>query len=102
YSSRECITMTEPAASTDVLYVVADHVATITLNRPHRRNALNFAAYDQLEAAFRKSAADPEVRCVVVTATDPAFCSGDDVGEIMAAPDAVARRAAEPLAVQHR
>ena len=65
------------------------HVAVITLDRPHRRNALNYRAYDQLEAAFRAASEDPQVRCVVVTGADPAFCSGDDVGEIMAGPKAV-------------
>ena len=65
------------------------HVALITLDRPHRRNALNYRAYDQLEAAFRAASADDDVRCVVVTGADPAFCSGDDVGEIMAGPKAV-------------
>jgi enoyl-CoA hydratase/carnithine racemase len=94
--------MTEAASTPDVLYATANHIATITLNRPHRRNALNFPAYDQLEAAFRKAANDPDVRCVVVTGADPAFCSGDDVGEIMAGPNAYAKRAAEPPAVQHR
>jgi len=67
------------------------HVAVITLNRPHRRNALNYQAYDELEAAFRAASADPEVRCVVVTGADPAFCSGDDVAEIMAGPRAASK-----------
>ncbi len=77
---------------------VAAHVATITLDRPHRRNALNYRAYDQLEAAFRAASADAQVRCVVVTGADPAFCSGDDVGEIMAGPKAASQapRAREP------
>jgi enoyl-CoA hydratase/carnithine racemase len=70
----------------DVTYVVNQHVATLTLNRPHRRNALNWNAYAQLEAALRRASAEPEVRCVVVTGADPAFCSGDDVMEIMAGP----------------
>jgi len=68
---------------------VDDHVAVITLDRPHRRNALNYQAYDELEASFRAASADPEVRCVIITGADPAFCSGDDVGEIMAGPKAV-------------
>ena len=63
-----------------VVCALDDHVATITLNRPERRNALNYRAYDELEQAFRAATADPEVRCVIVTGTDPAFCSGDDVG----------------------
>ena len=60
-----------------------DHVARITLFRPEIRNALNPEAYAQLEAAFREAQRNPEVRCVVLTGTDPAFCSGDDVKEIM-------------------
>ena len=72
------------------------HVCVITLDRPHRRNALNYRAYDQLEAAFRAASEDPQVRCVVVTGADPAFCSGDDVGEIMAGPKAVSAAPAAP------
>lgn len=58
-------------------------VAVITINRPERRNALNRRAYDEVEAAFRAASADPEVRCVVVTGADPAFCSGEDVKDMM-------------------
>ncbi|MDB5496650.1 MAG: enoyl-CoA hydratase [Phenylobacterium sp.] len=75
---------------------VDGHVAVITLDRPHRRNALNYRAYDQLEAAFRTASEDPHVRSVVVTGADPAFCSGDDVGEIMAGPKAVSAAPAAP------
>lgn len=64
-------------------YVVADHVATITLNRPEVRNALNYRAYDELEAAFLLASSSTQVRCVIVTGADPAFCSGDDVRAIM-------------------
>ncbi|WP_211095183.1 enoyl-CoA hydratase/isomerase family protein [Sphingomonas olei] len=70
--------------SESVTYDVADHIATITLNRPARRNALNWDAYAKLEAAFRRAVSDEDARCVIVTGADPAFCSGDDVGEIMA------------------
>ncbi|HVO23081.1 MAG TPA: enoyl-CoA hydratase-related protein [Candidatus Margulisiibacteriota bacterium] len=66
-----------------VRYGLAEHVATITLNRPEVRNALNRDAYAQLEAAFREAQRDPAVRCVVLTGADPAFCSGDDVKAIM-------------------
>jgi enoyl-CoA hydratase/carnithine racemase len=84
-----------------VTYAVADHVATITLNRPERRNALNWDAYAKLEAAFRRAVTDEEARCVIVTGADPAFCSGDDVGEIMAGPDAFANRKSAPV-VRHQ
>jgi enoyl-CoA hydratase/carnithine racemase len=84
-----------------VTYACADHVATITLNRPERRNALNYAAYDQLEQALRFASADPAARCVVVTGADPAFCSGDDVMEIMAGPKAVSKSPVQAT-VRHR
>lgn len=75
-----------------------DHIATITLDRPERRNALNYRAYDELEQAFRIASADEDIRCVIVTGADPAFCSGDDVREIMAGPNAASRkeRTSEP------
>jgi enoyl-CoA hydratase/carnithine racemase len=66
-----------------VLYVVHDHVLTITLNRPERRNALNPRAYAEIEAAFRAANADEAVRVVIVTGSDPSFCSGEDVKEMM-------------------
>jgi enoyl-CoA hydratase/carnithine racemase len=66
-----------------VLYTVRDHVATITLNRPERRNALNSRAYAEIEAAFRAASADDDVRVAIVTGADPAFCSGEDVKEMM-------------------
>ncbi|HET7334453.1 MAG TPA: enoyl-CoA hydratase-related protein [Rhizomicrobium sp.] len=72
-----------PATFQCVLYAVDSHIATITINRPDRRNALNPRAYAELEAAFRTAASDGDVRCVVVTGTDPAFCSGEDVKEMM-------------------
>ena len=69
-----------------IVYEVADGVATITLNRPERRNALNLEAYEALEAALRRVVRDPAARCAIVTGADPAFCSGDDVIELMATP----------------
>jgi enoyl-CoA hydratase/carnithine racemase len=87
------------AAFECVACTLAGHVATITLNRPERRNALNYQAYDELEAALRAAAADPQVRCVIVTGADPAFCSGDDVGEIMAGPKPVSKA---PLPVTYQ
>ena len=46
----------------EVLYDVRDGVAHVTLNRPDVRNALNRAAYAQLEAAFREAQRDPAKR----------------------------------------
>ncbi len=60
-----------------------NHVATVTINRPHARNALNRLAYSELEQTFIGLQADAQVRCIVLTGADPAFCSGDDVKELM-------------------
>jgi len=72
-----------PSEFSTLLYQVRDHVATVTLNRPERRNALNPRAYAEIEAAFRAVSADGEVRVAIVTGADPAFCSGEDVKEMM-------------------
>ena len=64
---------------TEVLYEVADHVATITFNRPERMNAATFEMAEQLQAAFAEVDRDAEVRAVVVTGAGRAFCAGDDV-----------------------
>jgi enoyl-CoA hydratase/carnithine racemase len=56
------------------------HVAVLTLNAPARRNAISsFEDCDEVEDACRRIARDPEVRCVIVTGADPAFCAGGDV-----------------------
>ena len=73
----------EPAVFECLNYDLSDHIATLTLNRPARRNALNDQAYGEVEAAFNRAAADSVVRCVIVTGADPAFCSGEDVREAM-------------------
>jgi enoyl-CoA hydratase/carnithine racemase len=72
-----------PKDFTCLRYEQRGAVALITLNRPDRRNALNPRAYAEVEAAFRAVSADDEVRCAVVTGADPAFCSGEDVKEMM-------------------
>lgn len=60
-----------------------NHVARVTINRPEARNALNRLAYTELEETFRALQRDADVRCIVLTGADPAFCSGDDVKELM-------------------
>jgi enoyl-CoA hydratase/carnithine racemase len=72
-----------PADFVHVKYEIADHIALVTLNRPEVRNALNQRAYAEVEAAFRHIQRDSDMRCVVLTGTDPAFCSGEDVKQMM-------------------
>ena len=60
-----------------------DDVEILTINRPAARNALTHRTYGLLELAIRTTTA----RCVVITGTDPAFCSGDDVRQVMGGGD---------------
>ncbi len=64
-----------------ILYEVADSVATITLNRPERMNAFTDVMMRELIDAFDRVDADDDVRVVIVTgAGDRAFCAGADLG----------------------
>ena len=64
-----------------VLYAVDGGIATITLNRPESRNALNLAMCEGLLSAARAAAADPDVRVVLVRAAGAVFCAGADLKE---------------------
>ena len=64
-----------------VLYLAAEGVATVTLNRPESRNALNLAMCDGLIEAARAAGADESVRIFVIRANGPAFCAGADLKE---------------------
>jgi enoyl-CoA hydratase/carnithine racemase len=67
-------------------YELRNHLALVTLNRPEVRNALNARAYGDIETVFRHIQNDNEVRAVVLTGADPAFCSGEDVKQMMTGP----------------
>jgi enoyl-CoA hydratase/carnithine racemase len=58
-------------------------VATLTLNRPDRLNALTFEVYGELLDTFRVLKTEPGVRAVVITGAGKAFCSGGDVHDII-------------------
>lgn len=58
---------------------IEDHVATVTLNRPDKANAVNFAMFDALGAAGRELAANRSVRAVVLAGAGENFCAGIDV-----------------------
>lgn len=61
----------------------ATGVATITLNRPERLNALTFVVYEELLQTFRALPTAEGVRVVVITGAGAAFCSGGDVHDII-------------------
>jgi enoyl-CoA hydratase/carnithine racemase len=66
------------------LYEQTDNgIATITLNRPERLNALTFEVYRELTDTFASLRDDKEVRVVVITGSGRAFCSGGDVHDII-------------------
>jgi 2-(1,2-epoxy-1,2-dihydrophenyl)acetyl-CoA isomerase len=60
-------------------YDVQDRIATLTLNRPERLNALGDTLREDLYDAVVKSAADPSVGALVITGAGRGFCSGGDV-----------------------
>jgi enoyl-CoA hydratase len=70
--------LTLPVVLTDV----ADYVATVTLNRPERRNALSGDLITQLRATLARLDEQTDVRVIILTGADPAFCAGLDLTEL--------------------
>jgi enoyl-CoA hydratase/carnithine racemase len=64
-----------------ISYAVANGVATVTLNRPDARNALNRAMCEELVTAAAAATADANVRVVLVRGAGPVFCAGADLKE---------------------
>lgn len=74
-----------PEAEPDpVLTEIRGHVAVITLNRPHRRNAISVKMLHQLTAAFTWADDHPDVRAIVLTGAGKGFCAGLDIKDAMA------------------
>ena len=74
-------TLAKPAAqaATEVLYEAADGIATITLNRPERMNAISGPMLAALSDYLLTANADPKVRVVILTGAGRAFCVGLDL-----------------------
>ena len=68
---------------THFLWSFEHGVATITLNRPDKKNPLTFDTYAELRDTFAELTYTPEVKCVVLTGAGGNFCSGGDVHEII-------------------
>jgi enoyl-CoA hydratase/carnithine racemase len=64
-------------------WTVSGKVATITLNRPERKNPLTFDSYAELRDTFRALTLEPTIKAVVITGAGGNFCSGGDVFEII-------------------
>ncbi|MGO9158820.1 enoyl-CoA hydratase/isomerase family protein [Mycobacterium sp.] len=61
---------------------LVDGVGVVSLNRPHRHNAITDALFDEMCAALRGYLGDPAVRCLLIRGEGPSFCSGRDTAEL--------------------
>jgi enoyl-CoA hydratase len=69
-----------------ILYDVADGIATITINRPEKRNAMSFAVLGEFLEATRRASEDASARAVIVTGAGGAFCAGTDLSDLASRP----------------
>jgi enoyl-CoA hydratase/carnithine racemase len=67
---------------TELIYEVEGHVCTITLNRPHRKNALSAGLVNELIVALETAAEDSVIGAIILTGADGVFCSGGDLGQM--------------------
>jgi enoyl-CoA hydratase/carnithine racemase len=85
--SQTSATPTPREIGDEALYEVADHIATITLNRPERMNTISRAMLGQLTEHLLAADGDPDVRVVILTGTGRAFCAGLDLSEAVRPPE---------------
>lgn len=79
----KAMTDTPTPPADEVLYQVADHIATITLNAPGRMNTISGQMLDQLSERLLQADRDHGVRCIVLTGAGRAFCAGLDMAAQM-------------------
>lgn len=90
-------TRTSDSRTTDtVLKEYLDGVLLVTLNRPHKKNAINNEMWDAIRAAFESAEEDPNVACMVLTGAGENFCAGVDLSSFGAA-DGADGAAAHPF-----
>jgi enoyl-CoA hydratase/carnithine racemase len=70
-----------------IRYDVRDRVATVTIDRPEKRNAMTFAILDEFHQALRRAGADEAVGAVVITGAGGAFCAGTDLADLAGTPE---------------
>lgn len=66
-----------------IIYQKEEGIGIITLNRPHRKNAINSQLLDEMRQALDEIAGDDEVRVVIITGAEGAFSAGADIRERM-------------------
>jgi enoyl-CoA hydratase len=69
-----------------IRYAVADEIATITIDRPEKRNALTYALLGEFLAAVKRAGEDAAARVVIVTGAGGAFCAGTDLADLATVP----------------
>jgi 2-(1,2-epoxy-1,2-dihydrophenyl)acetyl-CoA isomerase len=70
-----------------IRYEVSDRVATVTIDRPEKRNAMTFGVLAEFEDAIRRAGADDGVGAVVLTGAGGAFCAGTDLADLAETPE---------------
>ena len=80
-TNKETNKGTSKESDKELIYSVEDSIATITLNRPERMNALTPALEAELHRAFDEADADRAVRVIILTGAGRAFCAGYDQGQ---------------------
>jgi enoyl-CoA hydratase/carnithine racemase len=65
-----------------ILYDTDGEIATVTLNRPDRLNALSVQTWEELRSSLRTADSDEDVRVIVLASAGEAFCSGDDISDL--------------------
>jgi enoyl-CoA hydratase/carnithine racemase len=76
------VTVPDPDPTARVIVSDQDHVRTLILNRPAKRNALDDPSRETLLEEVRRAERDASVRAVVVTGAGPAFCAGGDIASM--------------------
>lgn len=69
-----------------VLYEVRDHIATVTINRPEKRNAMTYKMLGDFIETMSRAGQDEDARVVILAGTGGAFCAGTDLADLATIP----------------
>jgi enoyl-CoA hydratase/carnithine racemase len=70
-----------------IRYSVDEGIATITIDRPEKRNAMTYAILAEFHAAIARASADTDAGAVIITGTDGSFCAGTDMSDLAQTPE---------------
>lgn len=69
-----------------ILYAVEDNIATVTINRPEKRNAMTYGMLGDFIDTMARAGSDDDVRVVILTGAGGAFCAGTDLADLSTIP----------------